>query len=1229
MEKENQLKNQLLFKTKGHFNTYKHAEKNELKIVRSKRREGTEIMKNKKGYNKAINLTKTFLGRILKMKKEIKKNEFFTKKDITNEIKSKKENRFLQTVSTNLKNSIIDKMKSKNEFNFIKQKFANNNIKPNLKNSNIPKKIKRSLIEKDINMININKSLDDISSSKLLNENKNTLEILNESVNKEEEKDKKENNRNVKFRKLLKKGLVYDSYDDEEEVEDQVEKDLFYINPNSIFIIFLDSIVFLITFYYLVYNPYYISSYSKFKQPDEYTFSDILNIIMECVFILDFILQFVRAYYDFDENLIKNSKKIVINYLNSWFFVDLICIFPIFTIFKLYYKEIFNFEFKATCRYFCQMDNLLYILTFLKMFKLTKLLSRNQNKFLSLLERFLSNFKFFNDWSNLIFQVILALIFLHVTVCIHIIIGRNSYPNWIIENNISEDSYGKIYISSFYFIIATITSVGYGDITGYSKNERIFQIFLLIIGIIAYSWMVSSISNYVRENNKDMTYFLSKVKILEDIRLSHPEMGDELYHKIYLYLKTLQLIHKDKDKDVLFESLPYNLKYSILYEINKPLIEGLNFFKNFRNSSFILNAVTKLIPIFAYQGDIIIEKNEIINSMIFVKQGRLSVDLPIDMNEIQNKINDYISGDFILKSEDENSDNNDEENKVKKDKNIKNLEFKRNNTISLMTTFNYSTGSLDNVNKKPVSFKKRMQQFLKNNKIGKEIVPFTAFKEKNIKYIKLYYIRKGEQYGEIQMFLNKPSTFTLRVRSPKAELLFLKKIDAIEISSNYPNIWKRANKKSFKNFVHLKQLVSKELVKFCDKNGIKYNKNFKKSMKHLNSNPMKIKENDDKKDNKKINIFKNFLFKNINNKEKKETKQMLENKENKIKSEKILNNKIVKFLEKNNEKKEEIKKLTPFNEFEINDEIYDGEMFLDKNNNINNTYNYSTIANTHSNQSKEIKIKDYSTFNSIKLDEEDNIYNNKKSKAKKDLIKLIDSSRTKSSTKLHYHKNKKPLFKNNNYNVQYNINNSFNIQNVQSNNFNQNNLIIIQSASFNIKNIYDNLNQMSKGKYTKDIELQNKIKKIFEKKYDKLKKVKLNITVDNNFNKQRINKHKSFFQRYSSQFTIKDLEKLNEKMVKRKHSFDKMKEEDKLKNGQNDKSDIMLNQITQNIIAGDQNLNNPETFYNEMFKNIMVSSSQPGSPKFKNKSKSTKKRVNKNFSSMRKSLLTNEENLNT
>ena len=1225
MEKDNQSKNLLLFQNKGHFSSYKPNEKNELKIVRDKKRQGTEIIKNKKEYNKAVNLAKKFADRLFQMKKEIKRNEFFTKTDNTKELIKKKENKFLKKVGTDLKNSIIIQIKNKNDFKFLKQNSANNNLKlSNIRKSDISKKSKKTgLFNTEINLLNINESLDDISSSKLLDKNKNFLELLNEPKDKKDEKEK-ENIKNNKYRKIMRRGLLYDSYDDEEELEDQIDKDYFYINPNSIFIIILDTLIFLITFYYLLYNPYYFSSNTKYYAPNKFYFHEILNIIMECIFIFDFLLQFIRAYYDFDENLIKNNKKIFFNYINSWFFFDLICILPFFTLLKLHQKELFDYEFKSTCRYYCQENNILYLLTFLKMFKIIKLISRNQNKFIALLENNLSNIKFFNDWGSLFFQIILSIIFLHVTACIHIFIGRNSYPNWIIENNISEDNYTTIYISSIYFLIATITSVGYGDISGYSRNEHIFQIFLLNIGIIAYSWLVSSISNYVRENNKDMTYFLSKVQILEEIRMSHPEMDNELYHKIFLYLKTLKLIHKAKDKDQLFETLPYNLKYSILYEINKPLIEGLNFFKNFRNSSFILNAVSKLVPIIAYQGDIVIEQNEIINSMLFVKQGRLSVELAVDMNEIQNKINDYISGDFIIKSEEENSDNDNNDKNANKNTIIKNYEYKRNNTISLMTTFNFSSGSFDTNNgSKPVSFKKRMQQFLKKKKYSKDFEQFRSIKPKKMKYIKLYYIRKGEQYGEIPMFLNKPSSFTVRVRSPKAELLFLKKIDAVEISSNYPNIWKRANKKSFKNFVHLKQLVSRELVKFCDNNGIKYDKNFNKSMKHVNSTPMD--NNVQNKNDNELTIIKNMLVNGLNKiakNEKEEKDKIMEKKDKKVNN---IKNKILE----NNTKNDEIKKSTPFKDFEINDEIYDGELFFDKNNNLTNIYNTSTNANTNPiNQ----KMKDYSfnTINSTKL-EEDIFDNNDKKKTndKKDLIKLIDSSRTKSSKKLYYHKSKKPLFKNNNYNVQYNINNSFNIQSVQKNTFNKNNLTIITTSSFQIKKIYENLNQISKGKYSKDLEFQNKIRKMCENKFDKTKRVNFNANIDTSSKKLRINKRKSFFQRYSSQFSVRDFEKIKEVTIKRKGSFDKINEDGKNKKVQYHKSDLMLDQITKNIIDLDNNLNNPEIFYNEMFKNLVVSS-KPGSPKFKNKSRSTKKhsRIN-NFSSLKKPLIISEKKVNT
>ena len=108
------------------------------------------------------------------MKKEIKRNEFYTNSNIINELKIKKENKFLKRIGAEFKNSI-----NKNE------------IYKNIINSIISKKNKKNFID-ELNMINLNESLDDVLSSVLLNQNKNNLELLNQSI---EHKPEKENNR--------------------------------------------------------------------------------------------------------------------------------------------------------------------------------------------------------------------------------------------------------------------------------------------------------------------------------------------------------------------------------------------------------------------------------------------------------------------------------------------------------------------------------------------------------------------------------------------------------------------------------------------------------------------------------------------------------------------------------------------------------------------------------------------------------------------------------------------------------------------------------------------------------------------------------------------------------------------------------------------------------------------------------------------------------------------------
>ena len=990
-----------------------------------------------------------FIKKILQIKKEINKNEFSHYLEDVNKNNDKylKDNYNMKKIRTDLKNSLIQfKLGSDYDYDLSpKKSIKMKKSKTKHTNSNIlnsglisPKKEKKIKDNKNITVfkfnsnrnIHLNTSIkldEDLSYGQLLSnkDNNSKLELLNKeeakynnninnnniinnlnnsSDNKSENVNKtncsKKSNKSIKsiksngkklsnekYRKLTPTGIIYDSFDDDEEIEDQINKD-FFIMPNSIFIMILDTIIALNLLYYLTYNPYFIASSTKFIFSNIFLFRVVLHFVMELSFFIDFIIQFIRAYYDFDENLVTNNKKIIFHYLGSWFLIDLIAVVPTFTIIKLYYeREKYNYGYDYICNYGCQSDNLLHLFCFLKILKVFKLMDRNENQFISLIWSHLSNSSFIDNWGNIIFEVIIAILILHITTCIHIIIGRNSYPNWITVNNLSANNFSSIYLTSLYFLITKLTSVGYGDITGNGLNEHIFQIFLLIVGIIAYSWMVSSVSNYVIENNKDDIYFSSKVSILDDIKLAHPEMDNELYNKIYLYLKQLKIMHKKKDKNILLEGLPYNLKNALLYEINKPLIEGLNFFKNFHNSVFILSAISKLIPIVTNKGDIIIEQNEIINSMVFVKQGRLGVEIAVDMNNIYNEVDSYINGTFILGEE------------TKKKEKAKEEKYKRKNAFSLMSTFNYTMDDsfifskerkLDLNYKKPISFRKKLLKFMEK-KFGTRERP-KSMNEKKIKYIKLYYIRKGEQFGEIYMFLNKPSSFTLRVKSQKAEILLLKKIDAIEISSNYPNIWKRANKKSFKNLIHLKELVSREMIKFCDKNGIKYNPTFKlEDIKHFNSLPNleKLKKNNkNNKKNEDFNLNKKFKKFQRNNKSfieanKKKLKlssiisikdnnRNIEIKEHNLKShdtkllideDKKNESNSIKISE-NNDGENNIIRLTPYNEDEINSEIYKGELFIEE-----------MKKNENENNNDEIII-DTSSFNLFKYTE--NNYENRK-----------------------------------------------------------------------------------------------------------------------------------------------------------------------------------------------------------------------------------------------------------
>lgn len=85
----------------------------------------------------------------------------------------------------------------------------------------------------------------------------------------------------------------------------------------------------------------------------------------------------------------------------------------------------------------------------------------------------------------------------------------------------------RIYILSLYFVIQTITTVGYGDSNPLNTKERLFQIAAMLIGVIAFSFIAGSLSSMIttfdivmgekKRNNERLTMLNAVYKFGDDL----------------------------------------------------------------------------------------------------------------------------------------------------------------------------------------------------------------------------------------------------------------------------------------------------------------------------------------------------------------------------------------------------------------------------------------------------------------------------------------------------------------------------------------------------------------------------------------------------------------------------------------------------------------------------------------------------------------------------------------
>jgi potassium voltage-gated channel Eag-related subfamily H protein 6/hyperpolarization activated cyclic nucleotide-gated potassium channel 2 len=248
-----------------------------------------------------------------------------------------------------------------------------------------------------------------------------------------------------------------------------------------------------------------------------------VETIVDVVFLIDIVMNFKFAYWDQDYEIVDNRKIIAYKYLKSWFIVDFLAVLPFNLILKI-----------VAASYGHSLEgNLGRVPKLMKLASLVRILKINQerNKILQLISKI---FSLQGGIDRILFFVMLFLTLTHINACLWVYIAKFDPDNpntWINMIGMADHDDFELYVSSFYFVITTITTVGYGDITAFNTTERIFCCMLMIIGVLAFSFSTGSLSSFQTQHDSSQAILREKMNTLNQINQQYhisPNLFDEI-----------------------------------------------------------------------------------------------------------------------------------------------------------------------------------------------------------------------------------------------------------------------------------------------------------------------------------------------------------------------------------------------------------------------------------------------------------------------------------------------------------------------------------------------------------------------------------------------------------------------------------------------------------------------------------------------------------------------------
>ena len=208
--------------------------------------------------------------------------------------------------------------------------------------------------------------------------------------------------------------------------------------------------------------------------------------------------------------------------------------------------------------------------------------------------------------------------------------------NWVLKYNFTDKSSFEQYSASLYWVVTTLATVGYGDITASNSTERAMCILVMLLGVFFYSYTVGTISNIMSGLDRELQKVNSKLLVLQNIRREF-KIDKKLSKRIADSLKLNKSSTSDDFSDLL-KSLPRRLSLQLNFTINKRLMQKSNKFFQKKPIAFITVILECLKSIKLPSKEVIFSKGDLSNEIYFVSKGEISIYDEFCKNEINFEV---------------------------------------------------------------------------------------------------------------------------------------------------------------------------------------------------------------------------------------------------------------------------------------------------------------------------------------------------------------------------------------------------------------------------------------------------------------------------------------------------------------------------------------------------------------------------------------------------------------